>query len=129
MRARSTTTSVCKNKWAAQARAAEFARLFLVPGVDHGFRGPGAAPNMNRVLLSLIAWVEEGKVPDQLLGEARDSTGKVIRTRPIFPYPQTARYTGTGDPNDAQNLCRKRQVAENSRAIGNKTNVRLVPYF
>jgi hypothetical protein len=59
---------------------------------------------MNRVILSLAKWVEEGKVPDQLLGEARDPTGKVIRTRPIFPYPQTARYSGTGDPNDAQNF-------------------------
>jgi hypothetical protein len=86
------------------ARTAEFARLFLVPGVDHGFRGPGAAPNMNRVILSLIAWVENSRVPDQFLGEARDSTGKLLRTRPIFPYPQTARYTGTGDPNDAQNF-------------------------
>ena len=85
------------------AEAAKFARLFLVPGVDHGFRGPGATPNMNRVFLSLVAWVEEGKAPDQLLGEARDATGKVIRTRPVFPYPQTARYTGTGDANDAKN--------------------------
>src|SRR5262245_3754961 len=85
-------------------KTAEFARLFLVPGVDHGFRGPGAAPNMNRLLLSLVAWTEEGKAPDQLLGEARDATGKVTRTRPIFPYPQTARYTGTGDPNDAENF-------------------------
>jgi len=85
------------------ARTAEFARLFLVPGVDHGFRGPGAAPNMNRLLVTLVAWTEEGKVPHELLGEARDSSGKVIRTRPIFPYPQTARYSGTGDPNDAQN--------------------------
>jgi len=86
------------------AQAAQFARLFLVPGVDHGFRGPGAAPNMNRVILSLIEWVEEGRAPDQLLGEARDAAGKVIRTRPIFPYPQTARYTGTGDSDDAQNF-------------------------
>lgn len=85
------------------ARTAEFARLFLVPGVDHGFRGAGATPNMNRVLLALIGWVEEGKVPNQLLGEARDASGKVIRTRPIFPYPQTTRYTGSGDSNDAQN--------------------------
>jgi feruloyl esterase len=89
-------------------QTAEFARLFLVPGVDHGFRGPGASPNMNRLLLSLVAWTEEGKAPDQLLGEARDSAGKVIRTRPIFPYPQTARYTGTGDPNDAQNFIAQR---------------------
>jgi hypothetical protein len=86
------------------ARTAEFARLFLVPGVDHGFRGPGAAPNMNRLLLSLIAWTEEGKVPHELLGEARDPGGKLLRTRPIFPYPQTARYSGIGDPNDAQNF-------------------------
>lgn len=85
------------------AETAKFARLFLVPGVDHGFRGPGAAPNINRVILSLIGWVEEGKAPDQLLGEARDAAGKVIRTRPVFPYPQIARYTGTGDPNDAKN--------------------------
>jgi Tannase and feruloyl esterase len=86
------------------AQAAEFARLFLVPGVDHGFRGPGAAPNMNHVILSLVGWVEEGKAPDQLLGEARDAAGKFIRTRPIFPYPQTARYTGTGDSDDARNF-------------------------
>lgn len=86
------------------ARTAEFARLFLVPGVDHGFRGPGAAPNMNRLLLSLVGWVEEGKVPDKLLGEARDAAGKVIRTRPIFPYPLTARYTGSGNPDDADNF-------------------------
>src|SRR5262245_27823676 len=56
------------------ARTAEFARLFLVPGVDHGFRGPGATPNMNRLFLALVAWTEEGKVPHELLGEARDSS-------------------------------------------------------
>jgi feruloyl esterase len=84
--------------------AAKFARLFLVPGVDHGFRGPGATPNMNGLFLSLASWVEDGKAPDQLLGEARDAAGKVIRTRPVFPYPQTARYSGTGDPNDAKNF-------------------------
>jgi hypothetical protein len=86
------------------ARTAEFARLFLIPGVDHGFRGPGATPNMNRLILSLIEWVEEGKVPAQLLGEVRDAAGKLLRARPIFPYPQTARYTGNGDPDDAQNF-------------------------
>jgi feruloyl esterase len=84
--------------------AAKFARLFLVPGVDHGFRGPGATPNMNRLFLSLASWVEEGKAPDQLLGEARDAAGNLLRTRPVFPYPQTARYSGTGDPNDAKNF-------------------------
>ena len=86
------------------ARTAEFARLFLIPGVDHGFRGPGAAPNMNHVIVALVDWVEKAKVPHQFHGEARDVAGKVIRTRPIFPYPQRARFTGIGDPDDAQNF-------------------------
>jgi feruloyl esterase len=86
------------------AKAAEFARLFLVPGVDHGFRGPGASPNPNRVFLALCSWVEEGKAPDQLPGEARDASGKLLRTRPVFPYPQTAKYSGSGDPNDAKSF-------------------------
>jgi len=64
---------------------AEFARLFLVPGVDHGFRGPGAAPTgINEAILN---WVEAGKAPDKLIAEKRDASGKVIRTRPLFPYP------------------------------------------
>jgi hypothetical protein len=92
------------------ARTAEFARLFLVPGVDHGFRGPGATPNTNRVILSLVEWVEKGKIPDKLHGEARDAAGKVIRTRPVFPYPQTARYSGTGDPDDARNFASPNSV-------------------
>jgi feruloyl esterase len=83
---------------------AKFARLFLIPGVDHGFHGPGAAPSLMHMIYPLVEWVEEGKAPDQILGESRDASGKVIRTRPIFPYPQTARYTGTGDPNEAKNF-------------------------
>jgi hypothetical protein len=85
-------------------QTAKFARLFLAPGVDHGSGGPGASPSLIHMIYPLVAWVEEGKAPDQLLGEARDAAGKVIRTRPVFPYPQTARYTGTGDPNDAKNF-------------------------
>jgi hypothetical protein len=86
------------------AKAAEFARLFLVPGVDHGFRGSGASPNPNRVFLALAKWVEESQAPDQLPGEARDGAGKLLRTRPVFPYPQTAKYSGSGDPNDAKSF-------------------------
>ena len=78
---------------------AKFARLFLVPGVNHGFRGPGAQPTgLNE---AIIRWVEEGKAPDKLIAEKRDASGKVIRTRPLFPYPQVAKFNGDGDPNDA----------------------------
>ena len=94
------------------AKAAEFARLFLVPGVDHGFRGPGASPNPNRVFLSLAKWVEEGQAPDQLPGEARDASGKLLRTRPRFPYPQTAKYSGSGDRTTRRALFRRRRGGE-----------------
>ncbi len=84
------------------AKAAEFARLFLVPGVDHGFRGAGPTPQGTQA--ALIRWVEEGKAPDRLLGEAKDANGKTLRTRPLFPYPQFAKYSGTGSPDDAANF-------------------------
>lgn len=84
------------------AKAVEFARLFLVPGVDHGMRGAGAGATGTQA--ALIRWVEEGVAPDLLLGEAKDASGKVLRTRPLFPWPQFAKYSGTGDPNNAANF-------------------------
>ena len=80
------------------AQVAQFARLFLVPGVDHGFRGAGPTPAGTQA--ALIRWVEEGQAPDRLLGEAKDKDGKVRRTRPLFPYPQFAKYSGRGSPDD-----------------------------
>jgi len=83
-------------------KTAKFARLFLAPGVDHGFRGAGPTPmNLNE---AIIHWVEHGQAPEQLLAEKRDPNGKLIRTRPLFPYPNMAKYKGTGDSNDAANF-------------------------
>jgi hypothetical protein len=79
-----------------------FARLFLAPGVDHGFRGPGGTP-VGR-MEAIIRWVEEGTPPDKLMSERRDGSGKVIRTRPLFPYPQVARYKGSGSTDEAENF-------------------------
>jgi len=36
------------------------------------------------------------QAPDKLMAERKDSNGKVITTRPLFPYPQVATYKGTG---------------------------------
>jgi pimeloyl-ACP methyl ester carboxylesterase len=81
---------------------AKFARLFLVPGVNHGFNGPGARPaGVNE---AIIRWVEEGKAPDKLIAEKRDASGKVIRTRPLFPYPQAAKYKGSGSTDEEKNF-------------------------
>ncbi len=67
-------------------KAAQFARLFLVPGVDHGFNGAGSTPTGQ--MEAIVRWVEEGQAPDKLTAERRDSNGKVIQTRTLFPYPQ-----------------------------------------
>ena len=83
-------------------RTAEFARLFLVPGVNHGFQGAGPSPI--GTMDAIIRWVEEGKAPDRLPAELRDRSGKVIRTRPLFPYPQVATYQGSGSTDDAANF-------------------------
>ena len=82
----------------------DFMRLFLVPGMFHCRGGIG----VDRIdaLTPLINWVEGGKAPANLLG-TRMEGGKVVRTRPLCPYPQTARYNGSGSLDDAASFaCR-----------------------
>jgi feruloyl esterase len=54
------------------------------------------------VLSALERWVETGVAPDRIVatGTVVGDTSKVL-TRPLCPYPQVARYNGTGDPTDA----------------------------
>jgi feruloyl esterase len=52
--------------------------------------------------------VERGQAPARV--EASHSVnGRVDRTRPICPYPQVARYSGTGSIDDAANFSCKAQ--------------------
>jgi len=48
--------------------------------------------------------VEEGKAPDKVIAEKRDAAGKVIRTRPLFPYPQAAQYKGSGSTDEEKHF-------------------------
>ncbi len=83
-------------------QTARFVRLFLAPGVDHGFRGPGPSPTgLND---AIVRWVEQGQAPEKIIAEKRDASGKVIRTRPLFPYPQTTRYKGSGSTDEEKNF-------------------------
>ena len=82
-------------------KTAEFARLFLVPGTDHGFRGAGPTPT--GYFEALMRWVEDGKAPEKIIGERHDKDGKLIGKRPLFAYPAIAKYKGSGDPEDPDN--------------------------
>jgi Tannase and feruloyl esterase len=76
------------------AEAADQAlRLFLIPGLYHCEGGEGFTKT--DILAPLMAWVEEGKAPDELV-LAGDSG-----TRPVFPYPAVAEYDGKGDRESA----------------------------
>lgn len=86
------------------AETAQSVRLFMVPAMNHC--GGGEGPNVFNMTSALENWVEQGKAPDQVVA-SHLTNGKVDRTRPLCPYPQTAHYQGTGDPNDAANfVCR-----------------------
>ena len=79
----------------------DFYRLFMVPGMLHC--GGGAGTSTFDAVTPLVEWVEKGTVP-QTIAASRVVDGKVVRTRPLCPYPQTAVYKGSGSTDDAGNF-------------------------
>ena len=90
--------------------AADFARYFVVPGMNHC--SGGASTDQFDSLTSLVNWVENGQAPDSLVAKARGTGANVTntelpagwgaaRTRPLCAYPKVARYNGTGDVESA----------------------------
>jgi feruloyl esterase len=80
----------------------DFYRLFMVPGMQHCGGGPGTS--RFDALGALEQWVEQNKAPDQILAARLGQNGRIDRTRPLCPYPQEARYKGTGSTDDAANF-------------------------
>jgi hypothetical protein len=79
----------------------DFFRLFMIPGMSHC--GGGVCPNQHDPMTAIINWVEKGKAPEKILVK-QVVNGEVVRTRPLCPYPQIAKYKGTGDIDDAANF-------------------------
>lgn len=79
--------------------AGSFARLFLVPGMNHCSGGP--ATDQFDTLTAMINWVENGSAPDKIIATGNSFPG---RTRPLCPYPTYARYIGQGSIEDASNF-------------------------
>ncbi len=79
----------------------DFFRLFMVPGMAHCAGGIG--PDQHDAMTAIINWVEKGQAPDSMVASQVVAT-QVVRTRPLCPYPQVARYTGKGSIDDAANF-------------------------
>ncbi len=79
----------------------EFFRLFMIPGMAHC--GGGIGPDRNDSMTAMIDWVEKGKAPDSIVA-SRVVNNQVVRTRPLCPYPQVARYSGSGSIDEAANF-------------------------
>jgi feruloyl esterase len=95
-----------------------FFRAFLVPGMYHCSRGPGAysfGAGQNPaavidadhdVVSAIVRWVEQGVAPEEIIAAKYiDNTPSkgVAFERPLCPYPLAAHYNGSGDPNKAAN--------------------------
>jgi feruloyl esterase len=89
----------------------DFFRLFMMPGVFHCAGGPGC--DTVATLATVIDWVERGRAPATITA-AKVVDGRTIRTRPLCPYPEVARYKGSGSTDEAGNFaCGAGQVATN----------------
>jgi feruloyl esterase len=81
--------------------ARKFYRLFMVPGMAHCGGGEGA--DSFNMLSALEEWVEHKNPPERVTA-ARVRDGKLDRTRPLCPFPQVAKYKGSGGTDDASHF-------------------------
>ena len=101
-----------------RANADSFARLYMVPGMQHCGGGPGADtfgtsgswpandPQHN-IRVALETWVEKGTAPATIIASKTaegNSQGNPTMTRPLCAYPQAAKYKGSGDTNSADSF-------------------------
>ena len=105
-----------KSDPATLAKTQEFYRLFLAPGVGHCGGGPG--PNQfgqaggvgdseHDMVVALEQWVEKGVAPARIIATkyvSNDKTKGVAMTRPLCPFPEVAKYKGSGEVTDAANF-------------------------
>ena len=94
--------------------ASDFARLFLIPGMNHCSGGPTA--DQFDAIQPLVDWVERGIAPASITAQARGAGNPggvnadlpagwaANRTRPLCPYPQIAKYNGSGNAEVASSF-------------------------
>ncbi|MSO96956.1 MAG: tannase/feruloyl esterase family alpha/beta hydrolase [Rhodospirillaceae bacterium] len=98
-----------------KTEADKFMKLYLIPGMDHCRGGVGV--DTVDWISAMENWVEKNETPGTLIAARRsDAIGhpgakgfpldpaKITKTRPIYPFPDVAAYTGSGDPAKAENF-------------------------
>jgi Tannase and feruloyl esterase len=106
-------------KQMGEEKASSFVKLYMAPGMEHCVGGPGpnsfgqlglstSGPSKYGIFDSLVDWVEKSTPPESVVATkyapGDHGANKVAMTRPLCPYPQVAKYKGTGDTNDAANF-------------------------
>jgi feruloyl esterase len=91
--------SVWKKMGAKQTQ--QFYKLYMLPGVFHCRGGVGC--DEADWFTPLVAWVEQGTAPNVIEGKRVVNNAPVL-TRPHCPYPQVAKYKGSGDVSKAENF-------------------------
>jgi len=94
-----------------------FVRLYMAPGVQHCAGGPGPdsfgavgflnfTDPQHSLDAALEQWVEKGTAPSTIIASMFEEQDRAHAkmTRPLCPYPQAAKYKGSGDTNDAANF-------------------------
>ena len=76
-------------------------RLYMVPGMIECNGGPGT--DTFDLLGAMRRWVEKGQAPNDVPA-SRVEHGRVVRTRPLCPFPQVATYRGSGSTDEASNF-------------------------
>ena len=76
----------------------EWARLFLIPGMNHC--GGGPATDQFDALTAIVQWTEHDSAPTHMVAHGAAFPGV---TRPLCPYPKYARYKG-GNPASASSF-------------------------
>jgi feruloyl esterase len=95
-----------------EKHTAEFARLFIVPGMSHSSGGP--ACDQFDLVDALVKWVEYGIEPNAIIAKARGAGANVVnsevpatwapdRARPLCAYPAVPIYHG-GKIDDASSF-------------------------
>jgi Tannase and feruloyl esterase len=98
--------------------AAEFVRLFMVPGMQHcaggtapDYFGQNTVPRNDAdhdIDAAVERWVEQGAAPEKIIAaklkERVNPAAGISRTRPLCAWPKTAHYNGSGSTDEAESF-------------------------